>query len=226
MSADGRVLGHPLPTSDRGAELFHLGNPVRMVPTEPQSDVRSASVSPDGRWVVTGSHTGDGGVRVHDAATGKLVARLHDVSGAGHFSPDAAWVSVGDYHGNGKLVRAGSWVGHVTFHGLGRFSPDSRLLAVGEGVGAVRLLECETGREVARLEVAEPTRLVPVGFSSDGGRLYAVGQDAHALHLWTWDLHHLRAQLKEMNADWDWPEFPPTAPVEPVTAVEVIMPKP
>jgi hypothetical protein len=76
------------------------------------------------------------------------------------------------------------------------------------------------------LEVAEPTWLVPVAFSPDGGRLYAFGKDAHALHLWTWDLRHLRARLKELGADWDWPDFPPAAPVEPVTAVEVVTPKP
>jgi tetratricopeptide (TPR) repeat protein len=28
--------------------------------------------------------------------------------------------------------------------------------------------------------------------------------------LYVWDLRRLRAQLKEMDLDWDWPEFPET----------------
>jgi WD40 repeat protein len=226
MSPDGRVLVRPRPNSNLGAEIFHLGGPARTLDTEPQWDVRFASVSPDGRWVVTGSHSENGGIRVHDAGTGKLVARLHDSNGSGKFSPDGAWVAITDYRGEGKLVRAGSWADHLTLRGASCFFPDGRLIAVGEGVGVVRLLECENGREVARLEVADPTWLIPGAFSPDGGRLYAIGQDAHALHLWTWDLHHLRARLKELGADWYWPELPPAAPLEPTTAVEVIAPKP
>jgi hypothetical protein len=76
------------------------------------------------------------------------------------------------------------------------------------------------------LEGADPTWLTPVAVSPDGSRLHAVGTDAYRLHLWTWDLRHLRARLKELGADWDWPEFPPAAPVEPVTAVEVVTSKP
>jgi WD40 repeat protein len=224
LSPDGRVL--VLPGGDKGAWIFHPRDTDRPVQTALQSDVRNASVSPDGRWVVTASHSGDGGVRVHDVGTGKLAARLHDCSGNGEFSPDGTWVGIADYRGAGKLVRVGTWADHLALGGHPKFSPDSRLVAVGEGVGTVRLLECETGREVARLEVADPTGLRPVAFSPDGGRLYAVGSDTRALHLWTWDLRHLRARLKEMGADWDWLDFPPTAPAEPVTAVEVVTPKP
>jgi WD40 repeat protein len=225
MSPDGRLLVRPRPNSDRGADIYHLGGPARTVATEPQWDVRFASVSPDGRWVVTGSHSG-GGVHVHDTGTGKLVARLHDPDGWGKFSPDGAWVAVGDYRRDGKLARTGTWAHHLTLRGPSCFSPDGRLIAVGEAIGTVRLLECETGREVVRLEVAEPTWLIPVAFSPDGGRLHAVGTDAYGLDLWTWDLRHLRARLKELGADWDWPELPPPTAIEPVTAVEVIAPKP
>jgi hypothetical protein len=228
MSRDGRVLVQPHPASSLGADIFHLGGTPRMVRAErdPHWDNRSASVSPDGRWVITGSHAGNGTIRVHDAGTGALIARLHDCSGSGWFSPDGIWVAIGDYRGEGKLVRARTWEDHLTLRRAGPFSPDSRLIAVGDGVGAVRLLECETGREVTRLEVADPTWLVPAAFSPDGGRLHAFGTDNRALHLWTWDLRHLRTRLKELDADWDWPEFPPAAAVEPVTAIEVIARKP
>jgi WD40 repeat protein len=228
MSPDGRVLVQPHPASSLGADIFHLGSTPRTVRAERDAhwDNNSASVSPDGRWVVIGSHAGSGRILVHNAGTGAMIASLHDCAGSGWFSPDGAWVTISDYRGGGKLIRAGTWEDHLTLPRAGPFSPDSRLIAAGEGLGAVRLLECETGREVARLEVADPTWLVPAAFSPDGGRLHAVGTANRALHLWTWDLRYLRSRLEELGADWDWPEFPPPAAIEPVTAVEVIAPKP
>jgi tetratricopeptide (TPR) repeat protein len=56
-------------------------------------------VSPDGRWVVTGSHWLDGSgvrVKVWEADTGKLIANLPypDVTGCSGFSPDSRWLYV------------------------------------------------------------------------------------------------------------------------------------
>jgi WD40 repeat protein len=161
MSTDGRVLVRPRPASDRGADILHLGGQPRTVATEPVWDIRFASVSPDGRWVVTGSHSGNTGIRVHDAGTGMSIARLHDCNGWGAFSPDGAWVEISDYRGEGKLVRAGTWADHLTLRGDPCFSPDGRLIAVGEGVGVVRLLGCET--------VALDPEIWPVAFESRDG---------------------------------------------------------
>jgi len=123
------------------------------------------------------------------------------------------------------LLRVGTWAEQRTVRGNeAAFSADSRLLAVGDGTGVVRLEATDTGREVARLEVTDPTWLTPIGFSPDGGRLYACGDENAALYIW--DLRLLRSRLKAMNADWDWPKLPPAEPIEPVTAVEVIPSKP
>lgn len=35
--------------------------------------------------------------------------------------------------------------------------------------------------------------------------------DVTAIHIW--DLRAIRARLKEMNLDWDWPEFAPANPI-------------
>src|SRR5262249_627100 len=222
----GRVIAVPRPLFQYGVRVYHLSDlsdPPRLVTTASQPDVRWADVSPDGRWVLTGSEF-TGGVWVSDADTGKPIARLQAAAGWGGVRPGGDWVAVHGHRGSGKLVRAGTWEDHLALDGrYSTFSPDGRLIAVGEGVGVVRLLECETGREVARLEVTDPTRLMPAGFSPDGGRFYAAGEENGALYIW--DLRHLRARLKEMAADWDWPEYPPAAPVEPVTAVEILSPK-
>jgi WD40 repeat protein len=87
------------------------------------------------------------------------------------------------------------------------FSPDDKLAAVGGGFGVIRLVGTETGQEVSRLETTDQTKLHPLAFSPDGGRLYALGEQTRNLYIW--DLRLIRARLKAMDADWDWSEFSP-----------------
>ena len=54
-SRDGRVLAFARGTH---ATVVHLGPPLRTLTLGPQYDVRHVDVSPDGRWVVTGSALG------------------------------------------------------------------------------------------------------------------------------------------------------------------------
>jgi hypothetical protein len=44
-------------------------------------------------------------------------------------------------------------------------------------------------------------------FTRDGTKLVVVSSYAAAIHVW--DLRAVRAGLKPMGLDWDWPEFPP-----------------
>jgi hypothetical protein len=147
-------------------------------------------------------------VSVYDVRTGKRAGHLISDGGVGLFSPGGRWVGVWAFHGGAALFQAGTWE-RVRPLGDGRlaFAPDDRLVAVGEGYGMIRLVGTETGQEVSRLETTDQTKLNPIGFSPDGGRLYAVGEQTRALYIW--DLRHIRARLKAMDADWDWPEFAP-----------------
>src|SRR5262249_38953996 len=43
---------------------------------------------------------------------------------------------------------------------------------------------------------------------------------ASAIHIW--DLRAIRARLKEMNLDWQWPEFPPQATEHPAAGPRTI----
>ena len=54
-SQDGKVLA--LPRYNQGALLWSRDRPGGPMPLGPQGDVRSCAVSPDGRWVATGSHS-------------------------------------------------------------------------------------------------------------------------------------------------------------------------
>ena len=87
----------------------------------------------------------------------------------------------------------------------------------------IHLKEVATGRTVAKLEDPHGDRATWQGFTPDGTRLVVVASYASAIHVW--DLRAIRARLKDMNLDWDWPEFPPAAPgdpaAEPVT-IEVL----
>ena len=43
-------------------------------------------------------------------------------------------------------------------------------------------------------------------FTPDGTELVTASFYAKAIHVW--DLRRIRARLKAMCLDWDWPEFP------------------
>jgi tetratricopeptide (TPR) repeat protein len=93
------------------------------------------------------------------------------------------------------------------FPGWVAFAPDGRLMALEMAPAVIHLKEVATGRTVARLEDPHGDRANWLGFTPDGTRLVVVARFAGAIHVW--DLRAIRAGLKAMNLDWDWPEFPP-----------------
>jgi len=202
-----------IPNYSRGALLLQRDR-GQVLPLGPQHDVRYCAVSPDGRWVATGSHgnEGDGArAKVWDARSGQHVADLVLGSGTVGFSPDGKWLMT---TGSGyRLWEVGNWrkvrtLGEAT-HSLGfAFSGDGKLLALGDAaVGVIRLVVPDTGKELARLTGPEPTRLSPQCFTPDGGHLITGGRESTEVHLF--DLRAIRAQLKELGLDWDAPPYPP-----------------
>jgi tetratricopeptide (TPR) repeat protein len=91
------------------------------------------------------------------------------------------------------------------FPGRVGFSADARLMAVEMAPAIIHLKEAETGRTVARLEDPHGDRATWQGFTPDGTRLVVISAYASAVHIW--DLRAIRARLKAMNLDWDWPEL-------------------
>jgi WD40 repeat protein len=208
-SADGQIIA--IPNYGSGAVVVHRGLPAHTVRLQPQQDVRSCAVSPDGHWVATGSHGNtDGlGAKVWDAATGELakefrVPALCRVT----FSPDGRWLLTTG--GGCRLWEVGSWKEGPKLAGANAcFSPDGRLLAVEDSAGAIRLVRPESGGEVTRLEAPEQTQLRPRCFTPDGTQLIAAGADTRALHVW--DLRRVRTELVRLGLDWDAPPYPDAA---------------
>jgi WD40 repeat protein len=224
LSADGRVLAIPA-----YKYALVLNGPDRQVELKPCEDARHAAVSPDGRWVAIGTHhTFHGpGASVWDAQTGRLVKAL-PVGGECRvrFSPDGRWLltSGGGY----RLWRTDSWEeGPRIAHQPGEnasfpnitFARDGRLVALPAGLAQIRLTDPDTGAEVARLSVPRQEVLQPIAFAPDGAELTAIGHDSNLLY--TWDLRAIRAQLKELDLDWEAPDYPPPPAQPPPLRVEV-----
>jgi WD40 repeat protein len=221
-SADGRVLaitGFPM-GSATGALVLHRPE-NRRVSLGPREDIRHCAVSPDGRWVATGNHTNLGGIgaTVWDAQTGREehnfpVGGLCSVG----FSPDGKWLLTNG--GGVRLWKVGTWEegprpaqagagGDAGF----AFAPDGRVLALSGGLSQVWLVDVDSGAEIARLTVPEQTGVAPQCFSPDGSQLVAIGYESELVYIW--DLRALRAQLKELDLDWDQPDYPEAVPPAP-----------
>jgi hypothetical protein len=205
-SADGQVVA--IPQYSKGALVGRPEKRERWLALQPQDDVRGCFVSPDGRLVVTCSwwcSPDRYGCKVWNAADGALIKEL-SLGGEGavaSFSPDGGWLA-NRIRSGVRLWRVKTWeeVPLLTDRAAGfAFGPDSGLIAVGGESGVVRLCVTETGRELARLEVPDATRLSPICFSHDSRQLFAFGEEDKAIHVW--DLRRIRRQLAELGLDWD-----------------------
>jgi WD40 repeat protein len=190
----------------------------RELGSHPWGEVRA--LSGDGRWAASSGWHSDR-VRLWNAETGQMVNEW--VAGKQtlvFFTPDsrALIISRGDEFSFwdvttlqpiSRLRRdVALYPGHVAF------SPDGRLMALEMAPAIVHLKEVATGRTVAQLEDPHGDRATWQGFTPDGTQLAVAATYAGAVHIW--DLRAIRTRLKDMNLDWDWPEFPPAATGEPV----------
>jgi serine/threonine protein kinase/WD40 repeat protein len=209
-----------------GAVVLHADRPDQPLRLEPQEDVRTVAVSPDGRWVAAGSRDGTG-ARVWDTRTGELVKELlpHEGGVRVGFSRDGRWLAT---RGNGlRLWAVDSWEEGPRLGGLAcgafAFSPAEKLLAMETGQGAVSLVDPDTGREYARLTDPDQVRVAGMCFSPDGQTLLTTGGGRDAW-IRAWDLRSIRRQLAGMGLDWGLTPYPPAEPSQDVPARVVVEP--
>jgi WD40 repeat protein len=199
MSRDGRYVA-AIAGIDR-VLIYDLEAPAKPVSTGGHPHLGFLDLSPDGRWLATGSWQGRD-VMIWDARTGKRIKELPIASSTSvAFSPDGQWLATAD-DDDVRVWRVGSW---RLAHGKRRerngpvaFSPRGDLLAFTHSLSTVRLLAPETGQELASLETPYPLGLSWLRFSNDGDQLAAAADYMVQL----WDIRALRRQLATMKLDW------------------------
>ncbi len=205
-SGDGEVLAGSIPHGT-GAWVWPRDRPEKAIVLTPHPDCRTIAVSPDGKWVATGTHSGLG-LKVWDAATGALQREfLSDSRGTyPSFSADGQWL----VNQGGQSWRVDDWTDgprHIGGIGIAFAPPNVRLAAWGGHKGYIPLVDPDTGRELARLEDPNQDGLFCLTFNSDGTLLIGTTNDSACVRVW--DLRKIRAGLKELDLDWDAPPYPP-----------------
>ncbi len=194
---------------DEQAVLVDLDAADTAVDLHRHSQLSKIAVSPDGRWVATATWQGSG-IKVSDTRSRKpattFLPTCHSASVG--FSNDGSWLWIGtgtEY----RRWRVGSWQpdlriareGAGTTPGPMAFTRDGTMMAIAHLRTVVRLVDPDTGRQLATLEPPEPRELRCLCFSSDGTHLAAVSK--HGVQLW--DLERIRRGLAAMGLDWQPP---------------------
>jgi WD40 repeat protein len=196
---NGQVIVLDRPQGDRCCLPDHAG-------------VSRVTLSPDGRWVASGTWKPvPSVVRVADVAK-RNVARVWGAEAAlGAFSPDGRWLlmcgeecrfwAVGSWE-PGRLIPADPALGRTT---AAAFRPDGRLLALAHASRVVRLVDPDSGQELAALTAPFALQANCLTFSPDGGRLAVACANHRVL---VWDLREVFRQLAEMGLSEGLPAVP------------------
>ena len=165
MSRDRRRVA--LPLTDRDVAVFNLDDPAHPVLLTNGDCPKAPALSPDGKWVVTGTFHGRGAV-VWDAISGRKLLDLDTGNSNPVFSPGGQILVVaGDREY--RIFESGSWkllhripTGSVIdLPACAAFSRDGRLLALVKKRHLIQLLDTQTWTELASLAPPNPGPSAP-----------------------------------------------------------------
>ena len=205
MTLNGQRTKGALPISDSDCVIFEIDNPANMVVLGPTSNPKNPSISPDGRWVATGTFHGSGS-RLWDASTGKRLRNIDSGNAGTCFSPDGRLLLIGSDR-EFRFYDTEKWevVHRVPTHlpndlpTGGVFSPDGKAVGISKYRSQVELLSTEGFVPIASL-VAPETQLIHwMSFNADATKL-ALGCENNTVQIW--DLAVLRQHLGQLGLDW------------------------
>jgi serine/threonine protein kinase/WD40 repeat protein len=213
LSRDGRYLAVTHESEDESL-VFDLNKPLgKPVVLRPHASVDRIAISPDGRWVATGSWHNPL-VKVWDTRSPGAAVKTWPMSGRTlvTFSPDGRWLATSSTEY--QLWEVGSWQPRgpaVPAHpdpnfNYITFSPDGKVMARKMEGRKIELLETSTAKALATLEAPDLMKLGCFSFSPNGTQLAAVRADQQVQ---LWDLRLIRQELSQMGLDWDMPPYPP-----------------
>jgi WD40 repeat protein len=192
-------------------DVFLRGKKTPEVSLGNEMQFSAVALSADGELVAGSAEWGADRVRVWKTTDGSRAAELK-TEGAQRsaFSPDGEWLATFGAHP--QLWNTSTWKSGPSIDfglrnelaGAGAFSRDGKLLVVLLGAGIPHLLALQPNRDPELLAVLESQvapRLRATAFSPDARYLAGVGPSGHVE---LWDLHALRAQLRERALDWSF----------------------
>jgi len=195
------------------AVMVDLETETLRLPGLPHDLAGFVALSPDGRRLATSGWHSER-VKLWDGQSGKLLKELETgLSTRVYFTPDNQEMIVARANEftfrdletlevNRRMPReTGLYPGFVAF------TADGKLMALEMAPGLIHLKELASGRIVAKLEDPQGDLSTWMSFTPDGTQLVVAARYAGAIH--RWDLRAIRARLKTMNLDWEWPEFSP-----------------
>lgn len=183
------------------ARLWDMKTGRERITFSPHATVASASFSPDGHWIVTGSW--DNSAKIWNAETGsaalKLTGQHRGFVNSAVFSPDGKTVLTSSDDGTAKLWRITlpgmadstpvaevimTFEGHADRVRFAAFSPDGQTIVTTSDDKTARLWQAATGAAIRQFE-GHAWAVLTADFSPDGQRLVTGSEDNFAK---IWDI--------------------------------------
>jgi WD40 repeat protein len=172
------------------------------------SNLYFVDLSPDGRWIATGTQHGRD-VKVWETATGNLVTTIPCGSANVAFSPTGRTLVVagGQEYSVWETDAWTCWrrlrrdnVGDLA--GFVAFDTKGGLIAYTNGLRSVTLARATDLHPLATFSAPDSAIISSLTLSDDGSHL-AAGMENGLVHVW--NLRLIRAELAKLNLDWDQP---------------------
>ena len=194
-------------STGNNAIVWRKDLPVSKKSIGPHRDIRSVSISADGRQLVTGGWNG-GKACVWDLDSGDLVHTIDEPDCClVRFSPDGNWLVTNAK--DVKVRQTGSWRVETTLDVPGQsasgvkvsFSADSRLLAVSDSEARIHLFDTSDWREIAALAIPSERNAFHLAFSPTGNQL-AVILAPFDNRVVVWLMDAIGSELQERQLGW------------------------